>query len=143
MSENPYEKYLKRLNYLSKVYTDLKGNFDKAIYHSPSEIIALPDTIAIKINHIYDLSVARHTWKSTLGSWADRQASILNTYRDRILVTWIYSKHLIEPVTYEIWLRTTVDLFPKELLPSEDCHFEKIKDPTEPLFRLVCPSNNN
>ena len=86
----------------------------------------------VVINNIAHLSTARRILRKGFGEW-----------NDKFQHTW-YSCGVAlaswkgENAVMDIWLETSIDSFPKELLPTDDCKWEKVQ---EESYRIVCPLN--
>jgi len=91
----------------------------------------LIDKIVVNITDLAFLTDARAKVKQVIPTWQDRLGTVWNTFGQEIIVSWEDENN----PEMEIWLRTSISQFPKELLPKDGCEF---KPTTETSYRLVC-----
>ena len=84
----------------------------------------------VVISDIAELTVARRILRKGFGTWND---SFQHTWYSCgvALASWKG-----ENAPMDIWLETSIESFPAELLPTEGCKWEKVQ---EDSFRVVCP----
>lgn len=123
---NPYEKHIEDLLKLKELW-DIVG----AASANGVRVEDHSNTIVIKITDLANLGEARSIARQVCPDWSDKISQIFNTLGDQAIV--VYSNR--DYPLLEIWLRTDVETFPKQLLPSKSCKFVKHQ---EESYRLVC-----
>jgi hypothetical protein len=123
---NPYEKHIENALKL-KEFWDIIGVMS-------AYGVRVKDhqrLIIIEIDDLVHLKKARSIARQVCPDWSDKISQIFNTGVDQAIV--VYSN--LQSPLLEIWLRTNVETFPKQLLPNEFCKFVKHQ---EESYRLVC-----
>ena len=92
--------------------------------------LSAENNFTITISDVYDLTTVRRILRAGMGGWRDTFGTVWHCIGSA-LASWDGD---VYPIS--IWLDTTVELFPTELLPTKGCEWKKIK---EENYHLVCP----
>jgi hypothetical protein len=96
--------------------------------------IFVDDCINIHVHDLEGLQNARAFYRKHLGSWNDECQNIFGNSGGGVSARFANK----DMPGVEILLATSVEKFPKELLPSEKCTIE-VEEETEKHVRISCP----
>ena len=123
-----YEKQLEN----TKKFIQILNHFNKIGHRFP--FICYSEYITIQITSLSQLSEARKLIKTFYPDWKDRLKMIWCS-GENALASWEDKNHEL----IQIRLKTSINEFPRKLLPNDSCHFQS-KKVTE--YDLVCKNAN-